>query len=119
MIPDRSTLPYYSAIQALERFSLEKSPSSNIQVAAYFNYQLKNSFLTESMSQNFAKIPDMDMDSILPLTIYCTILAQNQELLPICKLMLEYLDQEENYEAEKKVFTGLEASLDFIQKDWR
>ncbi len=58
------------------------------------------------------------MDDYLPITIFC-VLSMNVEhlnLVGLVKMMISYVNDEEDYELERKILTNIEAAVDYIQK---
>lgn len=54
----------------------------------------------------------MDMDSQLPLTIYCCLVSKNSQLKPIISLIHDYFESEDEYESENRVLAALKVKYD-------
>jgi hypothetical protein len=85
-----------------------------LQIVSIFQQKIKNSY--NNYYTNRVKIGDMD--DYLPITIFC-VLSMNVEhlnLVGLVKMMISYVNDEEDYELERKILTNIEAAVDYIQK---
>ena len=60
-----------------------------------------------------------NMDEQLPILIFCALMSRNKDLKCVFLLLLHWLEKDENHEGEKRILAALNASLNFIESEWK
>ena len=108
-------LPYHEAAKHLNELNLAHSPLENIRRISSFAERMLEGFeLSLGKSDSM-----MDMDSQLPLTIYCALLCRNTQLKPIVSFLSDYFEPEDDFESENRTLAALKAALEYVRADWK
>lgn len=59
------------------------------------------------------------MDDVLPLTIYCTAMADLSHAASHRNMMDDYLRQNNNLDFEKKLFCNFDCAIRYVTKEWQ
>ena len=101
-------------MNTLDDLSFGISLCDNIRLILQFTRQLLSAYRERCECGD----PVLDMDSQLPLTIYCILGCKNSQLKPIISLLGTYLESEDTCENEKRSLAALNVRVVIFRLRW-